>query len=213
MFARGFSGVRRVLCLGAHADDIEIGCGGTLLRLLAEQPEAQIQWVVFSAAGERRDEALHGAELFLAGSAKHEVVIHDFPDRLFPTAWEPIKQQFDALRASFSPDLVFTHRRDDAHQDHRVVADLTWCTYRDHWVLEYEIPKYEGDLGNPNVFAPLTRDQLERKVACLTEAFASQRDKPWFLPDTFRGLASLRGLECRAAESLAEGFYCRKLTL
>ena len=211
MLLQGFERVNSILCLGAHADDIEIGCGGTLLRILAERPGASVDWVVFSGAGERRKEAEQGAALFLQGAGPTNVTIHDFPDRLFPTRWEEIKSMLDHLRGEVSPDLIFTHRRDDAHQDHRVIAELTWCAFRDHWICEYEIPKYEGDLGQPNVFAPLTKAQIELKIAHLHAAYKTQQAKPWFLPETFRGLAHLRGLECRAAENVAEAFYCRKV--
>lgn len=211
MLVQGFRRVNSILCLGAHADDIEIGCGGALLRILQERPEATVEWVVFSGEGERRKEAEQAAALFLEGAGASNVTIHDFPDRLFPTQWEAIKRTFDALRRDVNPDLIFTHRRDDAHQDHRVLAELTWCTFRGHWICEYEIPKYEGDLGQPNVFVPLTQDQLSRKIEYLQAAYTSQQEKPWFLPETFRGLAHLRGLECRAPDNVAEGFYCRKV--
>lgn len=211
MLSQGFQSIRRVLLLGAHADDIEIGCGGTLLRLLEERPEVEITWVVFSGEGPRRAEAEKSAALFLQEAANPRVEIFDYPDRLFPTAWQEIKERFDLLRASFAPDLILTHRRDDAHQDHRAIAELTWCTFRDHWIWEYEIPKYEGDLGAPNLYVPLSAAVLRRKIAHLQEAFPTQAHKPWFLPETFSGLAHLRGLECRAADSVAEGFYCRKL--
>lgn len=211
MLSQGFQSIRRVLLLGAHADDIEIGCGGTVLRLLEERPEVEIAWIVFSGEGQRRAEAQKSAALFLQEAADPRVEIFDFPDRLFPTAWREIKERFDLLRASFAPDLIFTHRRDDAHQDHRAIAELTWCTFRDHLIWEYEIPKYEGDLAAPNVYVPLSADVLRRKIAHLHEAFPTQAQKPWFLPETFSGLAHLRGLECRAPEFVAEGFYCRKL--
>jgi LmbE family N-acetylglucosaminyl deacetylase len=211
MLRQGFHRVDRVLLLGAHADDIEIGCGGTLLRLIDERPDVEIAWIVFSGEGLRRAEAEQSAELFLRHARRPRIEVFDFPDRLFPTVWQEVKERFDGLRAEFAPDLVFTHRRQDAHQDHRVLAELTWCTFRDHLIWEYEIPKYEGDLGSPNVFVPLKQEILRRKIAFLHEAFPTQATKPWFLPETFSGLAHLRGLECRAAENVAEAFHCRKL--
>jgi LmbE family N-acetylglucosaminyl deacetylase len=211
MLRQGFQQVDRVLLLGAHSDDIEIGCGGSVLRLIEERPEVEIAWIVFSGDGPRRAEAEASAALFLRHARRPRVEVLDFPDRLFPTVWQAIKDRCDALRSQFDPQLIFTHRRDDAHQDHRVIAELTWCTFRDHLIWEYEIPKYEGDLGAPNLFVPLSADMLRRKIAYLHEAFPTQAQKPWFLPQTFSGLAHLRGLECRAPEYVAEAFHCRKL--
>ena len=211
MLVNGFQQIRRVLLLGAHADDIEIGCGGTLLRLIEERPDVEVTWIAFSGEGPRRAEAEKSAGLFLRQAVGPRVELLDFPDRLFPTVWQPIKDRFDALRDDFAPDLILTHCRDDAHQDHRVIGELTWCTFRDHWIWEYEIPKYEGDLGSPNVFVPLTAAILQRKIANLHAAFATQAAKPWFLPETFSGLAHLRGLECRAPENVAEAFHARKM--
>jgi len=213
MLQFGFHNVRTLLCLGAHSDDIEIGCGGTILRLVRENPQVKVHWVVFSSQGPRRAEASLSANLFLKGAAHRKVVIHDFQDRYFPTQWGDIKKCFDELGKTVSPDLVFTHRRDDAHQDHRVVAELTWCTFRDHCVLEYEIPKYEGDLGNPNVLVPLSEQTAHTKAQHIVEAFASQRDKHWFSAETFLSLARIRGLECGPRQKFAEGFYGRKITL
>ncbi len=200
----------RVLALGAHADDIEIGCGGTLLRLVEEVPGLEIGWAVFSARGERRFEAERAVELF-AGAAATHVEFHDFDDSYFPAAFAELKDALFALRARFVPDVVLTHARDDAHQDHRTIAELTWNTWRDHLVMEYEIPKWDGDLGRPNCYVPLSETLLDRKIELLHKAFVSQASKRWFAPSTFRGLAHLRGVECN--EVAAEAFTFRKLVL
>jgi LmbE family N-acetylglucosaminyl deacetylase len=203
----------RILCLGAHSDDIEIGCGGTLLRLLAEHAGSSVHWVVFSAAGPREQEARSSAAAFLSQAAANTLRVRSFRESYFPAAWSEIKEFFEEVRASFDPDLVFCHRREDLHQDHRVIAELTWNTFRNHLVLEYEIPKYEGDLGAPNVFVPLSRHHAERKVELLLQHFVSQAGRIWFRPDTFHGLMSVRGVECHAPEGRAEAFHARKLVL
>lgn len=213
MLNLGLNKVNKVLCLGAHPDDIEIGCGGTMLRLARENPALQVYWAVFSAGGSRDQEAHAGANHFLQGICERVVDVQRFRDRLFPTAWEEMKEHVDRIRRSFRPDLIFTHRRDDVHQDHRVLAELTWCTFRDHWILEYEIPKYDGDLGNPNVFVPLTESVARNKADMIVDAFASQHEKPWFCRETLMALARIRGVEAAAPDKYAEGFYCRKITL
>jgi LmbE family N-acetylglucosaminyl deacetylase len=205
--------VRSVLCLGAHADDIEIGCGGTILRLAQECPGLRVHWVVFGAEGVRRAEAHSSAQRFLEGIPGAEVEVLHFRDRFFPAAWAEIKEFFDELGRRCSPDLVLAHRRDDAHQDHRVVGELTWNTFRRHWILEYEILKYDGDLVPPNLFVALTEALVEKKVAMLMEGFASQHAKPGYSADAFRALARIRGIEANADTAFAEGFVCRKLTL
>jgi LmbE family N-acetylglucosaminyl deacetylase len=203
----------RLLCLGAHADDIEIGCGGTLLHLLSRRPGTQVQWVVMSGTPERRAEAEASAARFLARAASAEVRVLDFPDARFPGAFDALKDAFAELAGAGEPDLVLTHRRADRHQDHRTVAELTWNTWRDHLILEYEIPKYEGDLAPPNCYVPLDRETAERKVALVMEGFPSQRTKHWFDPETFRGLLRLRGLEAAAPSGYAEAFHASKVVL
>jgi LmbE family N-acetylglucosaminyl deacetylase len=196
-----------VLAVGAHADDIELGCGGTLLRLAREVRELELTWVVLSAAGARRDEAQAGAQAFGATT----VEIRDFEDAFFKYGRE-VKDYFETLKA-VAPDVVLTHTDNDRHQDHRLVCELTWNTFRDHLVLEYEIPKYDGDLGTPNVFVPLDEELASAKVERLLGSFASQASKPWFDESLFRALLRLRGMECRSASGLAEAFYARKLVL
>ena len=200
-----------VLCLGAHADDVEIGCGGTILTLLETEPPLTVTWVVFSAEGGRAREARQSAERFLAEAAKREVMIHSFRDGFFPYSGEQLKEAFEELKARVSPDLVFTHYRHDLHQDHRLIADLTWNTFRDHLILEYEIPKYDGDLGTPNVFVPLEEAICQRKIDTILTSFESQGNKRWFSEDLFRALLRLRGMECNAPGTYAEAFYGRKL--
>ena len=200
-----------VLCLGAHADDIEIGCGGTVLRLLAAYPKTDCHWVVFSGGGgPRDDEARKGAELFLGRAGRRQVVVHAFHDGFFPYEGGEIKNAFEALAGAVEPDVIFTHTRHDRHQDHRLISDLTWQTFRSHLILEYEVPKYDGDLGVPNVFVPLTAAVVRAKIRHLGAAFGSQRRKRWFTADTFHGLLRLRGVESGAPHGLAEAFYSRK---
>ncbi len=203
----------RILCLGAHSDDIEIGCGGTILRLLSERPGSSVQWVVFSADDRRDAEARSSAQDFLAAAAQSEVEVFRFAESYFPTWWSDIKRAFEELKTGPRPDLVLTHRRHDDHQDHRTVGELTWNTFRDHLILEYEIPKYEGDLGQPNVYVPLSDEIAERKVTLLAQHFGSQSGRPWFRPETFRGLMNLRSIECGSTTSAAEAFHARKLRL
>jgi LmbE family N-acetylglucosaminyl deacetylase len=205
--------LRTILCIGAHSDDIEIGCGGTLLKLLAQRPELEVHWVVFSADGIREEEAHASAEAMLAPAAKKQIVLHQFRDTCFPFAGLEIKEQFRQLQANVSPDLIFTHRLEDRHQDHRLLAELTWNAFRNHLVLEYEIPKYEGDLGQPNFFVPLDKDICREKVEHIVKHFPSQQQKPWFTADTFQALLRLRGVECNAPAGFAEAFTCRKVVL
>jgi len=209
----GVSQLRRILCLGAHADDIEIGCGGTLLALLERDAPLEVQWVVCSADGLREREAQASAERFLGSTAASRVVVKHFRDGFFPFEGARIKEFFEATAREFSPDLIFTHHRDDRHQDHRLVSDLTWQTFRDHLIFEYEVPKYDGDLGRPNCYVPLTASQRREKIRHLLENFESQRDKQWFTEETFSGLMRLRGIECGSPSGYAEAFHAFKLGL
>ena len=199
-----------VLCLGAHCDDIEIGCGGTILRLLEEHPGLVVHWVVFSATALRREETQRAAGMILAAAADPRITIHGFSDGFFPYVGAEIKKCFEDLKKEVQPDLIFTHYRHDLHQDHRLIAELTWNTFRDHLILEYEIPKYDGDLGAPGMFAALPQRLCERKVEIILDCFESQRTKRWFTPDLFMALLRLRGMEANAPSGLAEAFYCRK---
>jgi LmbE family N-acetylglucosaminyl deacetylase len=203
-------GASRILALGAHADDIEIGCGGTMLRLLAEHPGLDVTWVVFCATEERAREARASANAFLARAARARVVVKQFRDGFLPYSGAAVKEEFELLKRELDPDVVFTHYRDDRHQDHRLVSELTWNTWRSHLVLEYEIPKYDGDLGSPNLFSPLPEAVVERKVELVLEHFRSQAQKSWFTADLLRAMTRIRGMECAAPERHAEGFYCRK---
>ena len=211
-FARKAAGPLKVLCLGAHSDDIEIGCGGTILRLLASQQEIDIVWVVFGAGSKREQEARASAALFLSQAKNKNIIVKNFRDGFFPFEGAQIKDFFEELKST-SPDMIFTHYRKDAHQDHRLIEELTWNTFRNHLILEYEIPKYDGDFGQPNVFVPLDQEIYKKKVRYLMEAFETQRSKQWFGEDTFLALMRLRGMECVAPSGHAEAFYCRKLVL
>jgi LmbE family N-acetylglucosaminyl deacetylase len=201
-----------VLCIGAHSDDIEIGCGGTILQLAQQYPSCVFHWVVFSAIGVREAEARHAADRF-AGPRLKEPLLKEFKDGFMPFAGAEVKTIFETELKQLSPSLIFTHNRKDAHQDHRLLAELTWNTFRDHLILEYEIPKYDGDLGRPNVFVPLEANLCQAKVHYLMDAFQSQRSKRWFQDETFLSLMRLRGMECNADSGYAEAFYCRKLVL
>jgi LmbE family N-acetylglucosaminyl deacetylase len=198
-----------VLVLGAHCDDIEIGCGGTLLSLLARHRQLRVDWVVFSSSPVREKEARASAERLLAGAKEKRVVVKQFRNGYFPDEWAAIKNYFEVLKSELQPDLVLTHCQQDLHQDHRTIAELTWNTFRDHLVLEYEIPKYDPDLGSPNFFVRLDAEQAERKARHVVESFPSQADKHWFTQDTFLALMRLRGVQC--GTRYAEGFYARKL--
>lgn len=206
-----FPTVKTVLCLGAHADDIEIGAGGALLRLAGQYPGAAFHWIVFSANPTRRIEAEASARAFLSGAASRDIRVLDFRDGYFPAQSAAIKDQFEALKAEIQPDLIFSHYGHDLHQDHRLLAELTWNTWRNHLILEYEIPKYDGGLGSPNLFVRLTRAEGQRKLRHLTEHFTSQQGKPWFDEALFSGLMRLRGMECNAPDQWAEAFYVRKI--
>jgi len=200
-----------ILCLGAHADDIEIGAGGTILRLLQEYPSAAVYWMVFSASGARELEARQSADLFLEQAKTRRVAIKTFRDGFFPYEGTAIKQAFEALKDEIDPDLVLTHASIDAHQDHRLINELTWNTFRRHTILEYEIPKYDGDLGRPNVYIPLSEETCQRKIGHLMAAFVTQRGKHWFTDETFRAVLRLRGIECGSL--YAEAFFARKIVI
>jgi LmbE family N-acetylglucosaminyl deacetylase len=202
----------RILCVGAHSDDIEIGCGGTILRLSSEAA-ATVDWIVFSATPPRAREARQAASLFLRDAVSPTVVVKRFRDGFFPAQFAAIKTEFEKLKKRSSPDLIFCPSRQDAHQDHRTVAELVWNTFRDHFVLEYEIPKYDGDLGVPGFFVPLTEDTCRRKIDFIRRAFRSQATRQWFREDTFWSLLRLRGIECNSPTALAEAFSCRKTVL
>lgn len=202
----------RILCLGAHSDDIEIGCGGTILKLLSEYKNVSVHWVVFSAEGKRRQEALGSARRFLRGAQEVTIDVKRFRGSYFPYD-DRIKAAFERLKESIKPNLIFTHYRQDLHQDHRVICDLTWNTFRDHLILEYEIPKFDGDLGVPNVYVALTKEICDEKTRHLIESFPSQRSKHWFTEDLFLSLLRLRGVEAGRDTVFAEAFYGRKLRI
>lgn len=202
----------KVLCLGSHADDIEIGCGGAILRLLTSHPNAHVVWVVFSANPVRAKESRVSADRFLKNAKHREVIVNNFRDGFFPFGGAAIKESFEELKR-VSPDLIFTHNRKDAHQDHRLIGDLTWNTFRDHMILEYEIPKYDGDLGQPDFFVTLELEECQKKVRYIVDSFESQRGKRWFQEETFLSLMRLRGMECNAPSGYAEGFYSRKVVV
>lgn len=201
-----------LLCLGAHCDDIEIGCGGTLLHLKAAFPRSKFHWVVFSASGLRGREAAKAADLFTAGCEK-EILLKEFRDGFLPYRGGEVKELFEEVKSQVKPDLIFTHWQGDAHQDHRLISELTWNTFRNHLILEYEIPKYDGDMGRPNLFVPLEAPLYENKVDYLFEAFDSQRSKRWFDRETFLGLMRLRGMESNSPSGYAEGFHARKVVI
>jgi LmbE family N-acetylglucosaminyl deacetylase len=209
----GAASPKQVLLLGAHADDIELGCAGTLLRLIQAHPGIQVCWVVFSGCGVRGSEAHASAAALLDGVATRSVSVHEFEDGFFPYSAATIKRIFEELKENNRPDLVLTHYRDDRHQDHRLISELTWNTFRDHLILEYEVPKYDGDFGSPNVFVRLPEQICQRKIDTLLRYFPSQVRRQWFTEDVFRSVLRLRGMECNSPSRYAEGFYCRKAIL
>jgi len=206
---------RTVLCLGAHPDDLEIGCGGTVLQLLAQHADVTVHWVVLTGDAQRAKEARASAAKVLKGAAAQHVRLEQFRDGYLPFDGARVKDAFEDLKRTVTPtpDLIFTHCRADAHQDHRLVAELTWNTFRDHCILEYEVAKYDGDLGHPNVFVPLSDAVRRQKLELLMSGFPSQQGKQWFSEATFDGLMRLRGVECAAPEGYAEAFHGRKLVL
>lgn len=201
----------KLLCLGAHSDDIEIGCGGTVLRIAAEIPDLIVRWIVFSGDERRRTEARNSATAILEHVSKKQIEVLGFRDGYFPSQRADIKDYFESVKRDFNPSLILTHWQNDAHQDHRLLAELTFNTFRNHLALEYEIPKYDGDLGNPNFFVPLSRAQLQRKIDTILQHFVSQRGRGWFEDETFAAMARLRGVGCNAPEGVAEAFYARKI--
>jgi LmbE family N-acetylglucosaminyl deacetylase len=203
--------LRQLLVIGAHSDDIEIGCGGTVLRLLRECPELHVTWMVMSATGARADEAQSSAQAMLANAARSDILIHSFRDGFLPYTGPSVKESFEALKQRVQPDLILTHFGRDAHQDHRLVSELTWNTFRDHQILEFEIPKYDGDLGTPNFFVPLEEEVVAAKVEHLARHFPSQRGRRWFTEDLFRAILRIRGMECNAPSRYAEAFFARKI--
>src|SRR5262249_52141019 len=203
----------KILCLGAHSDDIEIGCGGTILRLAEQYSSLSVHWVVFSAIGVREAEAKRGAALFAGTTSQQVSWLKGFRDGFMPFLGAEVKEVFEDLKRTVTPDLIFTHHRNDAHQDHRLISELTWNTFRNQLILEYEIPKYDGDLGQPGFFIPLSSELCARKIQYLMDVFQSQRCRRWFRDDTFRSLMRLRGMECNSDSGYAEAFYCRKLVL
>jgi LmbE family N-acetylglucosaminyl deacetylase len=200
-----------ILCLGAHSDDIEIGCGGTILRLIEKYEFLNVFWVVFGATGPRIDEAQKSAELFLGSAKNKQIIIKNFRDGYFPYNGTEIKDHFEELKGRVSPDLIFTHYRRDLHQDHRLIEELTWNTFRNHLILEYEIPKYDGDMGAPNFYIPFDETIALKKVHHLKDSFATQRSKYWFSDNTFLSLMRLRGIESRSESGYAEAFYAHKV--
>jgi LmbE family N-acetylglucosaminyl deacetylase len=213
LVGRGDAEPIRLLAIGAHSDDIEIGCGGTILKLVEEGVLAEAWWVVLTGGRERAAEARASAETLIDGVPERRVILKDFRDGFFPYDGREIKGFFEQLKQEFSPDVILTHQRSDLHQDHRVTCELTWNTFRDHLVLEYEVPKYDGDMGAPNLFVPIDDRLCRKKVDHLMTHFGSQRSKHWFKEDLFSGLLRLRGMECNSPTSYAEAFYCRKAVL
>ena len=199
-----------LLCLGAHCDDIEIGCGGALLALQDKYSINTIRWEVFASTPARKKEAEAAAHSFVDSKSSLQLSIHSYRDAFLQESWSDIKEDFEGIKQSFQPDLILTHFGQDKHQDHRLISELTWNTFRNHLILEYEIPKYDGDLGQPQIFIPVTDGQAQKKVDILMDAYLSQAGKHWFEADTFLSLMRLRGLECGGEQKYAEGFYLRK---
>ena len=213
MLSLEIPGARRLLVLGAHCDDVEIGCGGTLMHLIARHPGLEVRWETFSGSAERAGETRAAAEALLAGAGAAAVEVLGFRDGFFPWEGDRVKERFEAIARAFRPDVVLTHRRDDRHQDHRLLGELAWNTFRDQVVLEYEIPKWEGDLGQPNFYVPLAEEVCRRKVEYLMRFYPSQTGRDWFTEDLLWGLMRLRGVECRSASGFAEAFHATKLSL
>ena len=213
MIASNLDGVKRVLCIGAHSDDIEIGCGGTVLKLIEQNPKLEFYWLCLCSNPQRAKEAVASANHFLRGVKKKTIVVKEFRDGFLPYIGAPVKEAFEEIKKTFVPDLIFTHRREDLHQDHRMACELTWNTFRSHMILEYEIPKYDADLRSPNFFVPLTDKQARKKVTGLMRYFGTQKNKHWFTEDLFEGLMRLRAIEVASPLRYAEGFHCRKILM
>ena len=201
----------KILCLGAHSDDIEIGCGGTILRFIEAAPKAQFRWIVFSGNENRNREAQQSASAFLNEIESKQIDIYNFRESYFPFIGAEIKDCFEKTKQEFSPDIIFTHCNNDAHQDHILISQLTWNTFRNHFIMEYEIPKYDGDLGTPNLYVHLDESLVQRKTDFLCDFFKTQKEKLWFSEKNFRSIMSIRGIESNSPTSYAEAFYCRKM--
>lgn len=201
---------KTILLLGAHCDDIEIGCGATVLQLVEKFPDAHFKWIVFSSSPARAQEAAKSANQFLANAHSKDVLIHDFRNAYFPYIGAQLKDYFELLKGQLHPDLILTHHLDDRHQDHRTLAELTWNTFRDHLILEYEIPKYDGGLDSPNLFIKVTQAHAKEKTATIMDCFLTEATKSWFTSETFYAILRLRGIECNSPTGLAEAYYCRK---
>jgi LmbE family N-acetylglucosaminyl deacetylase len=200
-----------ILCLGAHPDDIEIGCGGAILRFVKEVPKAQFYWVVFSGNKKRSQEALKSANLFLSAAGSKVIKIQSFRESYFPFEGDKMKDYFEKLKKEISPDLIFTHCSNDAHQDHKLISNLTWNSFRDNFIWEFEIPKYDADLGTPNLYVNLDKSIVQEKLDYICKVFRTQQEKKWFDEETFRSILRIRGLESNSASKFAEAFYCRKM--
>jgi LmbE family N-acetylglucosaminyl deacetylase len=203
---------KTILLLGAHCDDIEIGCAATVLYLIDNFPDAHFEWIVFSSSPARAQEATRSANRLLASAISKNVLIENFRNGYFPYVGEQIKDYFESLKTRISPDLILTHHLADRHQDHRTLAELTWNTFRDHFIMEYEIPKYDGGLGTPNCFIPVSQKGAGTKISTLMDCFVTEATKSWFTPDTFEAMLRLRGVECNSPTGLAEAYYCRKIS-
>jgi LmbE family N-acetylglucosaminyl deacetylase len=201
----------QILCLGAHSDDIEIGCGGTILKILQAFDNLVIFWVVLSSDNERKKEAFESANTLLKKANSFHVEIYQYKENYFPYIGYEIKSTIDKIKLKISPDIIFTHYRNDLHQDHRLISELTWNAFRDHFILEYEVPKYDGDIGNPNFFVHLNEHLIRTKIHHLLSNFKTQKNRHWFTDDVFLALARLRGIESNAPDNFAEAFHCRKI--
>jgi LmbE family N-acetylglucosaminyl deacetylase len=202
---------QRVLCIGAHCDDIEIGCGGTLVALQQQARAPVFDWVVLSGTDARRRETERAMQKLVRPRSRGDLLFQDFPDGRFPSAYGEIKRFCESLKRRPAPDVILCHERDDRHQDHRIVNEMVWNTFRDHLVLEYEIPKWDGGLSQPNLYVPIRASDARTKIEALLKSYASQAGRDWFTPDTFLALLRMRGLECRSPSGLAEAFHARKL--